>query len=63
MLSEPGQNIFLVKMKSYREDLWFEVPTGKNSINITPQMEECLLEELITDGLILCKIRRCHSHT
>jgi len=40
-------------MKSYRKELWFEVPTRRAFINITPQVEKCLRESGITDGLIL----------
>ena len=41
-------------MKSYRRDLWFNVPTRRAFINITPQIVECLKESEITDGLLLC---------
>jgi len=40
-------------MKSYRKELWFEVPTRRAFINITPQVEKCLMESGITDGMIL----------
>ena len=40
-------------MKSYRKELWFEVPARRGFINITPQVEECLRESRITQGLIL----------
>ena len=43
-----------VSMKSYRKELWFQVPTRRAFINITPQVEECLRESGITEGLILC---------
>lgn len=42
------------KMKSYRKELWFEVPTRRAFINITPQVEECLRESGITEGFVLC---------
>ena len=29
-------------MKSYGKELWFEVPTRRAFINITPQVEECI---------------------
>ena len=29
-------------MKSYRKELWFDVPTRRAFINITPQVVECL---------------------
>ena len=41
-------------MKTYRKELFFEVPTRRAFINITSQIEECLRESGIKDGLILC---------
>jgi thiamine phosphate synthase YjbQ (UPF0047 family) len=40
-------------MKSYRKELWFEVPTRRAFINITPQVEQCLKESGIREGLVL----------
>ena len=40
-------------MKSYRKELWFEVPTRRAFINITPEVEECLRESKIREGLVL----------
>lgn len=40
-------------MKSYRKELWFNTPTRRAYINITPQVEECLQESGIKEGLIL----------
>lgn len=40
-------------MKSYRKELWFEVPTRRAFINITPQVEACLRESGIREGLCL----------
>ena len=40
-------------MKSYRKELWFNVPTRRALINITPQVEGCLRESGIREGLIL----------
>ena len=40
-------------MKSYRKELWFNIPTRRASINITAQVEECLEESKIREGLIL----------
>lgn len=40
-------------MKSYRKELWFNVPTRRAFINITPQVEECLRESRIKEGLCL----------
>jgi secondary thiamine-phosphate synthase enzyme len=40
-------------MKSYRKELWFNVPTRREFINITPQVEQCLKESGIQEGLCL----------
>ena len=40
-------------MKSYRKELWFEVPSRKGLINITHQVEQCLAESHVKEGLIL----------
>ena len=41
-------------MKSYRKELWFNTPTRRAFINITGQVEDCLRESAIRDGLLLC---------
>ena len=41
-------------MKSYRKELWFHVPARRAFIHITPQVEECLRESGIREGLLLC---------
>lgn len=40
-------------MKSFRKELWFNLPTRLGFINITPQVEACLQESGITEGLAL----------
>ena len=40
-------------MKSYRKELWFNVPGRRGLINITPQVNECLRESGIQEGLCL----------
>jgi secondary thiamine-phosphate synthase enzyme len=40
-------------MKSYRKELWFEVPKRRAFINITPEVEDCLSESGINEGLVL----------
>ncbi len=40
-------------MKSYRKELWFNVPSRRAFINITPQVEECLRESGVKEGLVL----------
>ena len=40
-------------MKSYRKELWFNVPGRRGFVNITPQVNECLRESGIQEGLCL----------
>ena len=40
-------------MKSYREELWLNVPARRAFVNITPQVEECLRKSGIQEGLCL----------
>ena len=40
-------------MKSYRKELWFEIPARRAFVNITGQVEKCLNESGIKEGLIL----------
>jgi len=41
-------------MKSYRKELWFSVPTRRAFVNITPEVEGCLRESGVKEGLLLC---------
>lgn len=41
-------------MKSYRKELWFEIPARRGFRNITDQVEDCLRESGIQEGLLLC---------
>ncbi len=40
-------------MKSYRKELWYNIPARRGFVNITPQVEECLRESGIQEGLVL----------
>jgi len=40
-------------MRSYRKELWFHVRTRRALINMTPQVEACLKESGIREGLVL----------
>ena len=40
-------------MKTYRKELWFDVQARRAFINITPQVEECLKESGVREGLVL----------
>src|SRR5690554_4613799 len=44
----------MIYMKSYRKELYFNTKTRRAFINITPQIEECLRESGIKEGLLLC---------
>jgi secondary thiamine-phosphate synthase enzyme len=41
-------------MKSYRKELWFNISKRRDYVNITPQVEDCLKESGIKEGLLLC---------
>jgi secondary thiamine-phosphate synthase enzyme len=40
-------------MKSYRKELWFEVPRRRGFVNITREVERCLVESGVKEGLVL----------
>ena len=40
-------------MKSYRKELWFEVPTRRGFVNITRHVEEALKASGVREGLAL----------
>lgn len=40
-------------MKSFRQELWFEVPQRRQLINITPQVEAALAASGVREGLCL----------
>lgn len=40
-------------MKSYRKELWFNADKRRQIIHITPEIEECLRESGIKEGLCL----------
>jgi len=41
-------------MKSYRKELWFDIKKRRELINITRDLDECLKESGIKEGLLLC---------
>lgn len=41
-------------MKHYRKELWFNTKSRREFINITPEIESCLKESGIKEGLLLC---------
>jgi secondary thiamine-phosphate synthase enzyme len=40
-------------MKSFRKELWFHIPSRRALMNITQQVEECLRQSEIKEGLAL----------
>ena len=40
-------------MKSYRKEIWIETPHRRDYVNITRQVEECLRDSGIMEGLVL----------
>ena len=41
-------------MKSFRKELWFNTPSRRAYINITPDIEQCLADSGIREGILLC---------
>jgi secondary thiamine-phosphate synthase enzyme len=41
-------------MKSYRQELWFRTQRRREFLNITSEVEQCLHESGVTEGLLLC---------
>ena len=41
-------------MKSYRKELWFNIPSRRAFVNITPDVERCLNDCGVQNGLLLC---------
>ncbi len=40
-------------MKSFRKELWFNIPSRRAFVNITRQVEECLGESGVREGIVL----------
>ena len=40
-------------MKSFRKELWFEVPGRRGFVNVTQQVEACVRESGVREGLVL----------
>lgn len=45
---------FKINMKSYKKELWFDIKNRREFMNITPEIEICLSESRIKEGLLLC---------
>jgi len=44
----------IARMKSYRQELWFNTRRRREFVNITPDVERCLSQSGIANGLLLC---------
>ncbi len=42
-----------IDMKSYKKELWFELPTRRGFVNITPEVRKCVKESGVKEGLVL----------
>ncbi len=40
-------------MKTFRKELWFNVPSRRGFINITSQIQNCINESSVQEGLVL----------
>jgi len=40
-------------LKSYRKELWFNIPARRGFVNITPEVNECLRESGVQEGFVL----------
>jgi secondary thiamine-phosphate synthase enzyme len=40
-------------MKSYRKELWFSINQRRQLINITPEVQQCLAESGVQEGMVL----------
>lgn len=40
-------------MKSFRKELWLQVPARRGLVNITPQVNDCLRESGVREGICL----------
>jgi len=47
-------------MKSYRKELWFNIPSRRGFVNITPEIEVALHESEICEGFVLVNTRRSY---
>ena len=40
-------------MKTYRKELWFNIPDRRGLVNLTPEVQQCISESGIQEGLVL----------
>ena len=39
-------------MKSFRKELWYNTPTRRAFVNITGEVENCIIESGVKEGLV-----------
>jgi len=49
----PPQSYYHYSVKSYRKELWLELPTRRGFVNITPQVRNAVAESGVKEGLVL----------
>ena len=49
-------------MKSFRKELWFNIPSRRGFVNITPDVELPLRESGIREGMVLVNTSLSHLH-
>lgn len=54
LLDRPASDDNNAPMKSYRQELWYELPTRRGVVDITGAVEGCLRTSGIREGLLLC---------
>ena len=42
-----------MKLKSYRKELYFNIPSRRGLVNITPQVQQAIRDSGIKEGLVL----------
>jgi len=53
MVARRAAQTYAPSMRSYRKELWFSVPSRRGFVHITPQVEDCLRESGIKEGVVL----------
>ncbi len=46
-------------MKSFRKELWLNIPNRRAFVNITSEVEESLRESGVQEGLVLVNAKAC----
>lgn len=49
-------------MRSHRKELWFNLPSRRGFVNITPDVEVAVRESGVMEGLVLVNASLSHLH-